>query len=93
MRWNAALALARRGETAAVPVLLQMLDRAHLATVVGLTAEQREEAILEAVTAAAGLPSPELTAALGRLRENDPSLKVREAARKTLDGQAKPINR
>jgi HEAT repeat protein len=87
VRWNAALALARRGETAAVPVLLQMTDRAHLETVAGLTAEQREQVLREAVAAAAGLPSPELRAALGRLRESDPSLKIREAARQALDGK------
>ncbi len=87
VRWNAALALARRGETAAVPVLLQMTDRAHLETVAGLTAEQREQVLREAVAAAAGLPSPELRAALGRLRESDPSLKIREAAREALDGK------
>jgi HEAT repeat protein len=87
VRWNAALALARRGEAAAVPVLLQMTDRAHLETVAGLTGEQREQALREAVAAAAGLPSPELRAALGRLRENDPSLKIREAARRALDGK------
>jgi HEAT repeat protein len=92
VRWNAALALARRGETAAVPVLLQMTDRAHLETVAGLTAEQREQAILEAVTSSAGLPSPELLAALRQLRENDPSLKVREAARKALEGKVSRLD-
>jgi HEAT repeat protein len=86
VRWNAALALARRGETAAVPVLLLMTDRAHLEAVTGLTGEQREQVMLEAVASAAGLPSPELLAALERLRDHDPSLKVREAARKALDG-------
>jgi HEAT repeat protein len=80
VRWNAALALARRGDAAAGPVLLQMTDRAHLATVAGLTADQREEAILQAVAAAPAVDLPELRAALGRLREGDPSLKVREAS-------------
>ena len=41
--------------------------------------------ILEAVAAAASLPSPELRDALKHLREGDPSLKVREAARKALE--------
>ena len=85
VRWNAALALARRGEAAAGPVLVQMIDRPHLEAVPGLTAEQREQVILEAVAAAASLPSPELREALARLREGDSSLKVREAARKALE--------
>ncbi len=62
-----------------------MTDRAHLETVAGLTVEQREQVLREAVAAAAGLPSPELRAALGRLRETDSSLKIREAARQALD--------
>jgi hypothetical protein len=37
------------------------------------------------VAAAASLPVPELRDALKRLRESDPSLKVREAARKALE--------
>jgi len=87
VRWNAAIALARRGEEAAVPVILQMIDRAHLDAVPELTAEQRDRAMLEALAAAAALPSPELRAALARLRESDPSLKVREAARRALAGE------
>lgn len=84
VRWNAALALARRGDAGAVPVLLQMMDRAHLAGVEGLTPEQREEAILQAVAAAGAVHDPALGAALQRLRDGDPNLKVREAARRAL---------
>jgi HEAT repeat protein len=87
VRWNAALALARRGDEAAQPVLLAMMDRAHLESVQELSAEQREEAVLQAVTAAAGLPRPEVRAALEKLRDGDPNLKVREAARRALDGE------
>lgn len=85
VRWNAALALARRGERAAAPVLLQMIDRSHLEAVPGSTAEQRDQVILEAVAAAASLPLPELRDPLRHLRASDPSLKVREAARKALE--------
>jgi hypothetical protein len=44
------------------------------------------------VASAAGLPSPELLAALRHLRENDPSLKVREAARKALEGKVSRLD-
>jgi HEAT repeat protein len=87
VRWNAALALARRGDAAAEPVLLGMMDRAHLVTVEELSPEQREEALLQAAAAAAGLPRPEVRAALERLRDGDPNLKVREAARRALGGE------
>ncbi len=84
VRWNAALALARRGDAATVPVLLQMMDRKHLATVEGLTPEQQEEAVLQAVAAARSVGDPLLQATLERLRDHDPNLKVREAARQAL---------
>jgi HEAT repeat protein len=84
VRWNAAVALAHRGDGAATPVLLQMMDRAHLASVAGLTPEQAEDAVLQAVAVSVKLPDPELQAALARLRDADPSLKVRAAAREAL---------
>ncbi|HET8645971.1 MAG TPA: HEAT repeat domain-containing protein, partial [Vicinamibacteria bacterium] len=58
VRWNAALALARRGDAAAAPVLLTMMDRAHMNAVPGLAEPQREEIMLEAVRAAAVVPDP-----------------------------------
>jgi HEAT repeat protein len=90
VRWNAALALGRQGDDAAVPVLLQMLDRERLAAIQGLTADQQEEAVMQAVAAAARLPDPALRAALERLREGDPSLRVRDAARRALAGASPP---
>ena len=87
VRWNAAVALARRRDPAAAPVLLQMMDRRHLATIADLTPEQREEAILQAVPAAGVVPAPALRSALEGLRDSDPSMKVRAAARAALEGQ------
>lgn len=90
VRWNAALALGRRGQAAAVPVLLEMLDRGQLATVEDMTSEQREEALVAAAQAAAGLDDPALAEALQALRTRDPSLKVREAARTALERPRSP---
>jgi len=86
VRWNAAVALARRRDPAAAPVLLQMMDRRHLATIADLDAEQREEAVLQAVQAAAVVPDPGLRVALERLRDSDPNVKARAAARAALEG-------
>jgi HEAT repeat protein len=92
VRWNAALGLARRDEEAAAAVLLEMLDRRRLSQVEApgadgrgerLTPEQVETALLQAMAAAARLSDPALRSALASLRE-DPSLKVREAARAAL---------
>jgi HEAT repeat protein len=84
VRWNAAVALARRGDARAAPVLLQMMDRAHLASIPDLTPEQREEAIEQAASAAGSVPDPALRQALQRLVDSDPNPKVKEAARRAL---------
>jgi len=86
VRWNAAIALAREGDAAAKPVLLQMLDRSHLARAPGLTPEQEEEALLQAIGATPKLIDADFRDALERLRRDDSSLRVREAARVTLEG-------
>lgn len=86
VRWNAALGLARAGDPRATPVLLQMMDRSHLAGVPDLTPQQQDEAVLGAVQAAVHLRDPALRPALERLRDGDPNLKVREAARLVLAG-------
>jgi HEAT repeat protein len=94
VRWNAALALGRRGDPSASGVLLEMLDRGRLARVVvkssdgrsePLSAEQVEAALLQAVATASRIPDPELRSAVESLKQ-DPSLKVREAARLALGG-------
>jgi HEAT repeat protein len=88
VRWNASLALARRGDAAAAPVLLSMMDRAHLRQVPGLTEQQRDEAMLEAIRVSPVVPDPALRPVLTRLREGDPSLQVREAAARALEPPA-----
>jgi HEAT repeat protein len=85
VRWNAALALARRGDAAAAPVLLTMTDREHMGAVAGLSDVQREEAMLEAIRVARVVPDPTLRGRLERLRASDPSLQVREAAAASLE--------
>jgi HEAT repeat protein len=88
VRWNAAVALARHGDARGAPVLLQMMDRAQLAALPELSPDQRDDAVMEAVRAAAVLRDPRLREALLRARESDPSLRVREAARLALEAQA-----
>jgi HEAT repeat protein len=87
VRWNAALALARRRDPRAAPVLLQMMDRAHLAAIPDLTAEQREEAIQQAAAAAGSVPDPALRKTLQDLVDADTSPQVKEAARRALAAQ------
>jgi HEAT repeat protein len=80
VRWNAALSLAGLGSDAGLPVLETMVDRRHLAQVPEITREQQEEAMIGAIRALAAVGGPEARPILDRLAEDDPSLKVRQAA-------------
>lgn len=84
VRWNAALALARLGSDAGVPVLEEMLDRGAAAQVPGITPEQLEDAMIEAVGALAASAGEGARPLLERLGQDDPSLKVRKTARDAL---------
>jgi HEAT repeat protein len=89
VRWNAALALGRRGDAAAAPILKEMLDRGHVeGATAGAPPEQRDEVIAEAIRSAAMTPDPALRPLLEGLRDKDPSLHVREAARAALERPA-----
>jgi HEAT repeat protein len=86
VRWIAALALGGRGDATAAPVLADMLDREHVEKAAPtLNGDEREAVILDAVHSAGTTPSASLEAPLRRLKDGDPSLKVREAARQALE--------
>jgi HEAT repeat protein len=89
VRWNAAAALARHGNPAAVPVLEQMLDREQLARSEEVTPDQTEEILLRAIAGAARLSDARLSARLAELGRDDPSLRVRAAARRSLEQQGR----
>jgi HEAT repeat protein len=91
VRWNAAIALARHADAAATPVLSNLLDRGHLDRVEGLRPDQKEAVLLQAVAVSPALRDPALREALVRLRDADPSLKVREGARQSLEHWDRPV--
>lgn len=92
VRWNAALALGRRRDPAATPVLLQMLDRSTVERVQqgarpdaeAGAPEQADAVLIEAVSVAGASGDPAFRPALEGLRDRDPSLKVRDAASRAL---------
>ncbi len=89
VRWNAALSLARLGSDAGLPVLETMVDRRLLAQVPDITREQQEEAMVSAIRGLAAVGGPAYRATFDRLAQEDPSLKVRQAAieaRKAVGG-------
>lgn len=83
VRWNAAQTLAAQGSDAGLNVLLEMTDRERVAATADIQPEQIEDVLIAAVEALGRLDSPEAGAALETLTQ-DPSLKVRDAARRAL---------
>ncbi|OGG52116.1 MAG: hypothetical protein A3F84_19895 [Candidatus Handelsmanbacteria bacterium RIFCSPLOWO2_12_FULL_64_10] len=93
VRWNAALALCRFQDRSGTPVIEEMLNREFLGRVrVGdaaqgeeaMSAEQQEEAMLNAIRGVVLLKERSLTPTLRALKASDPSLKVRQAAIEAL---------
>lgn len=84
VRFNAAVALSRFGDPRALPVLRQMLDRSRLARVEGMREDQKEDAMIVAMSAYARLDGAAAREDLQRVASTDPSLRVRGAARTAL---------
>ena len=98
--WNAAVALARHGNHAGVPVVLEMLDRDYVERTVKRAARQEESVLLvfrvqsdqdpvadvmiTGLRAAASLKDSALRAPVERLSREDRSMKVRQAALEAL---------
>jgi HEAT repeat protein len=90
VRWNAAVALARKGSREGVPVLRQMLDRTYVEKTV--TREVRQDSdedpvadvIISGLRAAATLRDESLKPPVTDLSQNDRSMKVRDAALEAL---------
>lgn len=82
--WNAAIALAKLGDTSGRERLLQLLDREHMKRYPEIDRREQDQAMLIAIEAAALLDDPELNAAMRKLAEEDPNMKVREAAFRAL---------
>jgi HEAT repeat protein len=90
VRWNAAVGLARHGNTEGVPVLRQMLDREYVEKAVTREVRQDEDVdpiadvMISGLRAAAVLKEAGLKAKVTSLSQQDRSLKVREAALQAL---------
>jgi len=90
VRWNAAVALARKGQHDGAPVLRQMLDREYVEQTV--KREPHPEAdedpiadvIISGLRASAALKDDSLKSSVVALSQSDRSLKVREAALEAL---------
>lgn len=97
--WNAALALARRGDRAGLPLLVRMLDRDYLERIrradetgrpQGLTEDQKEEAMRNALRSIVLLRDTGHLDTVRLLRDSDPNLRVRQAAFEALAALESP---
>jgi HEAT repeat protein len=84
VRWNAAIALARLGDPRALGTLREVLDRSRLNSVTGMREDQKEDAMIVAMSAYAKLAGKGAVPDLQRLASSDPSLRVRAAAKQAL---------
>lgn len=90
VRWNAAVALARKGHREGVPVLRQMLDRQYVEKNVkrdvraDLDQDPIADVMISGLRAAATLKDESLKPSVTTLSQNDPSMKVRGAALEAL---------
>lgn len=86
VRWNAALSLAQFHDPRALGVLREMLDRRRLDQVIGLRPDQKENVLINAISAYSDLAGPESRPELERIAQSDPSLRVRATAKEALTG-------
>jgi HEAT repeat protein len=83
VRWNAAISLSQFGDRRAIPRLREMLDRTRLNQIRDMREDQKEDAMIVAMSAYAKLAGPEARPDLERLAR-DPSLRVQAAAKEAL---------
>ena len=83
VRWNAAISLSRFGDRRAIPPLREMLDRSRLASVKDMREDQKEDAMIVAMTAYTRLAGAAARPDLERL-SHDSSLRIEAAAKEAL---------
>lgn len=84
VRWNAAVSLAGLGDHRAIGPLKEMLDRNRLAQITTMREDQKEDAMIVAMTAYTRLVGKDANPDLQRVADTDPSLRVRAAAKSAL---------
>jgi len=85
VRWNAAIGLSRFGDQRAAAPLREILDRSRLNRVATMREDQKEDAMIVAMSAYARLAGRDAAPDLQRIAASDPSLRVRAAAKQALD--------
>ncbi|HEX3070978.1 MAG TPA: HEAT repeat domain-containing protein [Thermoanaerobaculia bacterium] len=84
VRWNAAVSLARLGDRRAIGPLREMLDRSRLNAVAGMREDQKEDAMIVAMSAYVKVAGRDAVPDLQRIATTDPSIRVQAAAKQAL---------
>ena len=84
VRWDAAIALAKMGDSSGQQVILHLLNREYLGTFPEVDPYEQNQIILVAIKAASYIKHPVLIEMIKKLSENDSNMKVRNAAMEAL---------
>ena len=84
VRWDAAIALAKKKDDSGRRILLDLMDTKYLHSFPNIEAVEQNQAILAAIRSSRDILDDELRNVLLDLMENDLNMKVRQAARNTL---------
>jgi HEAT repeat protein len=85
IRWDAAVALAKIKNNRGSMILLDLLDRNYLDSFPNIDPLEQDQAMLVAIQVIPNIIDAEFESMLRNLRDNDRSMKVREAARRALN--------
>lgn len=80
VRWNAALALARRGDPSGIAILTSLLDRTYLDRFPSMDSEEKVSVMLSSMLAIKMLNVNDLEGKIQSLARSDPDRRVRDAA-------------
>lgn len=80
VRWNAALGLAKQGDSSGKETILKLLDRTYLDKFERLSSQDKADAMINALRAIKILKDPSFASVVTKVAESDPNLSVRQAA-------------
>ncbi|MEE8437471.1 MAG: HEAT repeat domain-containing protein [Candidatus Neomarinimicrobiota bacterium] len=83
--WDAAVALAKLGDSSGRKILINLLDRNYFTTFPNIDEEEQAAAILVAIRTSVFIQNSELKKSLEVLKSTDHNLKIQEAARTALE--------
>jgi len=84
IQWDAAIALAKMGDASGAYIIENLMDRSYLSSFPAVDENEKTQAILVAIEASSLIASNRFETKLISLAESDESLKIRDAAMKTL---------